>query len=88
MRAAKDARTQGIRAGVLKIRILWPFPEKVVDRICRKARSILVPEMNIGKIAGQVERIVRGRSGIISMPKLGGEMHTPTEIFERIQASG
>ena len=88
MRAAKDARERGIRAGVLKIRILWPFPKKVVDRICRTPRTILVPEMNIGKIAGEVEKIVRGRSRVISMPKLGGELHTPAEIFKRIQAPG
>jgi 2-oxoglutarate ferredoxin oxidoreductase subunit alpha len=88
MRAAKDARAQGIRAGVMKIRLLWPFPKNVVDRICRTTRTILVPEMNIGKIVGEVEKIVQGRSRVISLPKLGGELHTPAEIFERIQASG
>jgi 2-oxoglutarate ferredoxin oxidoreductase subunit alpha len=88
MRAAKEARAQGIRAGVLKIRLLWPFPQNVVDRICRTAGAILVPEMNVGKIKGEVERIVRGRSRVISLPKLGGELHTPAEIFAGIQSSG
>ena len=85
LRAAKEARAQGIRAGLLKIRILWPFPDKVVDRIARRARKIIVPEMNMGKICREVERVVAGRAEVISLPKLGGEVHTPAEIFAAIR---
>ena len=81
----KDARAAGRKAGYLKIRILWPFPEKVIDKICRRAKRIVVPEMNIGKIVREVERIVGGRAEVVSVPKLGGEMHTPSEIFEAIK---
>jgi len=84
-RAVKDARAAGRKAGYLKIRILWPFPEKVIDKICRRAKRIVVPEMNIGKIVREVERIVGGRAEVVSVPKLGGEMHTPSEIFEAIK---
>ena len=61
LRAVKEARSRGIRAGLLKVRILWPFPEKAVDRIAAKARRVIVPEMNVGKICREVERIVAGQ---------------------------
>jgi 2-oxoglutarate ferredoxin oxidoreductase subunit alpha len=84
LRAAKEARSRGIRAGLLKIRILWPFPEKPVDRIAAQARRVIVPEMNVGKICREVERIAAGRAEVISLPKLGGEVHTPAEILKAI----
>jgi 2-oxoglutarate ferredoxin oxidoreductase subunit alpha len=85
LRAVKEARAQGIRAGFLKLRILWPFPEKAIDRKTVLARKILVPEMNVGKICREVERVVKGRVEVISLPKLGGEVHTPSEIFKAIK---
>jgi 2-oxoglutarate ferredoxin oxidoreductase subunit alpha len=84
LRAVKEARSQGIRAGFLKIRILWPFPGKAVERVALQAKRIIVPEMNIGKIYREVERVVAGRAEVISLPKLGGEVHTPSEIFTAI----
>jgi len=84
LRAVKEARAQGIRAGFLKIRILWPFPEKVIDRAVRQAKRVIVPEMNVGKIFREVERVVAGRVEVISLPKLGGEVHTPQEILKAI----
>lgn len=85
LRAVKEARSQGIKAAFLKIRILWPFPAKVVDGVARRAKRIIVPEMNVGKIYREVERVVAGRAEIISLPKLGGEVHTPAEILTAIR---
>ena len=85
LRAAREARSQGIKAGFLKMRILWPFPGKIVDRVARHAKRFIVPEMNIGKIYREVERVVAGRAEVITLPKLGGEVHTPSEIFMAIR---
>jgi len=84
LRAAKDARSQGIKAGFLKLRILWPFPDKIIDRVGRQAKRIIVPEMNMGKIFREVERVAAGRAEVVSLPKLGGEVHTPLEILKTI----
>jgi 2-oxoglutarate ferredoxin oxidoreductase subunit alpha len=47
-------------------------------------KRILVPEMNMGKICREVERAVAGRAEVVSLPKLGGEMHEPAEILEAL----
>ena len=85
LRAVKEGRAAGIKAGLLKLRILWPFPEGVVDRLCRRVKKIIVPEMNIGKVVREVERVAAGRVEVVSLPKLGGEMHTPAEIHEALK---
>jgi 2-oxoglutarate ferredoxin oxidoreductase subunit alpha len=82
LRAAKEARAKGIKAGFLKLRVLWPFPDKVIERVAGQAKRIVVPEMNIGKVFREVERVVSGKAKVISLPKLGGEVHTPTEILK------
>jgi len=82
IRAVKEARQAGVKAGCLKIRVLWPFPEMVIDRICQRVKKIVVPEMNRGKIFLEVKRVAAGRAEVISLAKLGGEMHTPWEILK------
>jgi 2-oxoglutarate/2-oxoacid ferredoxin oxidoreductase subunit alpha len=81
LRAAKDARNLGVKAGFLKLRILWPFPDRVIARVARQTKRIIVPEMNMGKVFREVERVVAGRAEVVSLPKLGGEVHTPTEML-------
>lgn len=85
LRAVKDARSAGLKAGYLKIRTLWPFPENVIDELCLRVKKIVFPEMNMGKIVREVERVAAGRAEVISLPKLGGEMHTPSEILKAIR---
>ena len=85
LRAVKEARARGIKAGCLKIRILWPFPDAVIEKISRKAKKIIVPEMNVGKIVREVERIAACRCEVVSLPKVGGELHTPAEILETLK---
>ncbi len=85
LRAVKEAREKGIKAGCLKIRILWPFPDAVIEKISGRVKKIIVPEMNVGKIVREVERIAACRCEVVSLPKLGGELHTPAEILERLK---
>lgn len=47
--AMHEARANGIKAGVLRLISLWPFPEEVVRSCCAKARAVVVPEMNLGQ---------------------------------------
>ena len=55
--AALEARAQGIKAGVLQLQTVWPFPDKEVAALARKARMVVVPEMNYsGQVAGEVRK--------------------------------
>ena len=57
--AALEARKQGIKAGVLQVQTVWPFPDKEVAELGRRARMVVVPEMNYsGQMAGEVRKAV------------------------------
>ena len=63
--------------GFLRIRTVWPFPEKALAKFTN-AQRFLVPEMNLGQIAREIERHVT--VPVVPIPKLGGELHTPAEL--------
>ena len=70
--------------GFLRLRTVWPFPEKVLAGF-RNARIFFVPEMNLGQIAREIERYVK--VPVVSIPKLGGELHTPSDLIAALEAS-
>lgn len=74
-----------LKLGLIKINTLWPFPEKEVRRLAEKCRYVFVPEMNMGKYYKEVDRCLKN-SRVISLPKVGGEIHSPTELLKLIAA--
>ena len=68
---------QDTNIGFLRIRTVWPFPENALGKF-RNARRFLVPEMNFGQIAREIERHVK--VPVTSIPKLGGDLHSPAEL--------
>jgi 2-oxoglutarate/2-oxoacid ferredoxin oxidoreductase subunit alpha len=85
MEAVMMARQMGIKAGILRPRVIWPFPDKEVKALAATAKTIYVPEMNIGKMHREVQRVVGGDARVVSVPRLGGIMHTPAEILELLK---
>ena len=83
--AVKLAREKGIKAGAIRLGVLWPFPDEKLARLAGGAKKVLVPEMNIGKINREVARVLRGGVEVVSLPKLGGAMHTPDEIVKAME---
>ena len=83
--AAAMARKKGIRAGLLKLMTLWPFPGEQVREISKQARKIFVPELNLGQILGEVERFACGNSQVIGINRVDGALLTPEEILARIE---
>lgn len=70
--------------GLLSLQTIWPFPEKEVEEIARKADIILVPEMNMGQLVGEVERCVKGQAEVVPLNRYDSEMITPDQIMEQL----
>ena len=81
-RAVREARENGIKAGLLKLNTLWPFMRAAVDKVLQSARVLVVPEMNMGQISREVKRVNQGRARVIGVNKLDGTMITPEEILK------
>lgn len=82
------AKKKGINVGFVRLKTLWPFPEKIVNEMARDAKMVLVPELNMGQLFYEVDRAVHGVAPVIPVNKVGGgEMITPEEIVAEILRS-
>ena len=86
--AVKEAREEGIKAGYLKIDTPWPFPDEKVKAVCESAKHVIVPEMNLGQMVHEVERVSQGDADVHLLSKIGGELHKPGEILSVIKSVG
>ncbi|MGL5346691.1 MAG: 2-oxoacid:acceptor oxidoreductase subunit alpha [Peptostreptococcaceae bacterium] len=80
-----NLREKGVNIGLLAIKTVWPFPEKVVEEFSKKVDYIFVPEMNMGQMILEVERIVKNNCQVIGVNKYNGEIITPDEITTSIE---
>lgn len=86
-RAVRLARGRGIRVSLLRLRTLWPFPEERVESAAERLHCVIVPEMNCGQLALEVERIV-GRGKVVRINRADGQMIDPETILGAIERRG
>lgn len=86
--AVEMAQDRGIKVGFIRLKTIWPFPEKAVEEMAQKAKNIIVPEMNLQQVFFEVQRVVKGAARVTPVNKIGGgEMVTPEELFSVIEGS-
>ena len=73
-RAAKAAiyeiQKKGISAGLIKLKTICPFPRKEIRNMIKNVKKIIVPEINMGQVLREVERIANNICEIISVNSL------------------
>ncbi|MGQ9627066.1 MAG: 2-oxoacid:acceptor oxidoreductase subunit alpha [Anaerolineae bacterium] len=79
------AREEGLKVGFLRLITVWPFPEEKIRELAGQVRAFVVPEINLGQIALEVERCAAGRAEVILVPHAGGDIHRPESIMEAIK---
>jgi 2-oxoglutarate ferredoxin oxidoreductase subunit alpha len=84
-RAIEQARGKGLAVGKLRLKAVWPFPDKLIRTLAERVGTFVVPELNMGQIAREVERAACGRARTISVPHAGGSVHRPEQILDAIQ---
>ena len=83
--AVERARGEGIRVGMLRLITVWPFPEDRVRELAQQVKAFVVPEINYGQIALEVERCAGGMAKTILVPHMGGRVHAPESILDAIK---
>lgn len=83
--ALQKARKEGIKVGLFRPIICWPFPEKQVKELARKMKGIVVVEMNYGQMYYEVERCACGKTRVSLVPHGGGWVHSPEDIYKAIK---
>jgi len=85
-RAAEGAvgllRDEGLRAGLLDLKTLWPFPDGVVREVAERVDRILAPELNMGQLVREIERCVGGRCEVLPVNRVDGHLLTPMQVAD------
>ncbi|MEM2921240.1 MAG: transketolase C-terminal domain-containing protein, partial [Candidatus Bathyarchaeia archaeon] len=80
LRAVVQGRAKGLEVGWVRLKQLSPFPEEVLLEILQDIRKVVVPEMNLGQIGNEVQKVI-GKDKVTIVPKVGGFIHKPEEIL-------
>jgi len=81
--AVRKARASGVKAGLIRLVTLWPFPDDQIAKVVDHVKAFVVPEMNCGQMVREVERAAKG-TPVAFLSKLGEEPHRPSEILDAI----
>jgi 2-oxoglutarate ferredoxin oxidoreductase subunit alpha len=83
------ARREGIKVGYLRLVTVWPFPDERIRELARNIRAFVVPEINMGQIAREVERCAAGHAYVLGAHCAGGDILEPDMVLGVIrQAAG
>ena len=81
--AIAAARARGLKVGSLRLRVVWPFPEHLVKDLALRVKAFVVPELNMGQMVREVERLAGG-ARVLGVPHAGGTVHNPAVIEQAI----
>lgn len=82
--AVKKAREQGLKVGYIKLGVVWPFAEEILLKYTKNAKKIIVPELNLGQVYLEVDRVLGKHAQVELVSKIGGALITPDEILDKI----
>jgi len=80
--AINELREEGYKVGLMRLKTLWPFPHKQVAGLSERVKSIFIPEMNRGQVAG--EAMKSSRCEVVSFRQTNGEIIPPEVIREQL----
>jgi 2-oxoglutarate ferredoxin oxidoreductase subunit alpha len=80
--AVLKARAVGEKVTFIRLKTMWPFPERQVAAAAEGLDVLFVPEMNLGQVCREVQRVVS--SEVVHLGKIGGVPHTSREIRDAI----
>jgi 2-oxoglutarate ferredoxin oxidoreductase subunit alpha len=83
-KAIKEAREAGIKAGMLRLKTVWPFPEDALADLASEVKHIIVAEQNFGQVYYMV-KAAAAPTPIHLMAKPAGMPQLPHEILDKIK---
>ena len=83
-KAIQAAKEKGVKVGSFRLITAWPFPEKQILEMSTKVKAFVVPELNLGQMSLEIERVVGGRCKTVGVPHVGGTVHKPEVILNAI----
>jgi 2-oxoglutarate ferredoxin oxidoreductase subunit alpha len=84
MQAVRDARNEGIKAGMIQLETIWPFPEELIRSLAPQVKALIMPEINGGQMVLELERCAGGACPVHLVSHFGGAIIHPGLILGSI----
>jgi len=78
--AVEELRKEGKKVGLLRLKTIWPFADRIVRDVSSTAKKLLVPEMNRGQLMGEVMKYAGCE--VIPYHQTDGEIIHPQRIIQ------
>lgn len=85
LEAVEILKEQGKRVGILQLVTLWPFADEEVMEVCNQVKGVIVPELNLGQLIGEVKRVNQNNIPIVGVNKVNSLSIHPDEIIDKIR---
>lgn len=83
-KAMEMAREKGIKVGLLRMIVCWPFPDKAITRLAQKVKNMIMVELNHGQMYLEMDRFANAHCKTDICGSSCGEVHEPEEILNMI----
>ncbi|MFO7962563.1 MAG: 2-oxoacid:acceptor oxidoreductase subunit alpha [Desulfobacterales bacterium] len=83
--AVDEARRLGIKAGLLRLITVWPFPETQIRRLAKQVKKIVTVEINLGQIFLEVQRCAAGEARVTLVGHPGGTIISPDSVIDELK---
>jgi len=77
-------KKQGIKVGMMRLIVVWPFPENRILELANKGKALVMAEMNYGQVYYELDRCAKGKVPVLLAGHGGGTVHNPEDIAEKI----
>lgn len=87
-KSVEIARAKGLKVGLLRPITLFPFPNKIIKELTRKAKGFLSVEMSAGQMVEDIKLAVYeagSNARVNHFGRMGGIIPTPTEVVEALE---
>ncbi|MEM4298287.1 MAG: 2-oxoacid:acceptor oxidoreductase subunit alpha [Nitrososphaerota archaeon] len=85
LNAVKQARSRGIKAGLLQLITLWPFPSDVIERLSQRVNALVVPEINFGQLVHPVREYAK--CPVLEVNWAPGSLREPIVILDAVEVA-
>ncbi|MFA5904450.1 MAG: 2-oxoacid:acceptor oxidoreductase subunit alpha [Desulfobacula sp.] len=81
--AVDQLRKSGKKAGLLRLKTIWPFADHLISEIGKQEKKLFVPEMNSGQVYGEIRKYAD--CDVIPYHQTNGRIIHPKEIMQQIE---
>jgi len=83
--AIDELKNEGINAGLIRPKTLWPFPSNIFKNLPKTVKHILVAELSMGQMVEDVRLAVGDAYPVHFYGRTGGVVFEPIEISNKVR---